>query len=397
MQKVFYPLLILFMLVLPATAQAHWPVQPTDQMHGIRGSFGDARYPDYHHGVDIPLNDDRPRRGAPSWASQRVFAVRSGRVWYQLRRPTTPSSSCTENRTAIDQTIYYHVVPTVSEGQYVRAGEPIGWSCRGRWHIHITQGYGPNPVNPLTNGLFKPYWNKIKPTITEFAVYTPCDSRAVVYEGRVVVRQCGRKLNPDNVAGRIDLRFQAYEEQPKVGVFATHPWIYAPLHPYQASVRVTRLIGGEPTGRVFINRRIWQLEHFQSMKPMNVHFAPGFRRWQPMRQCSRHRDYARCQGNYWYRAFATDYINGEYGRYLNTRDMPNGRYRVMVTLRSHTGMIGGRYIDITVNNKPGRSKASGMIEDPDPSLRSRYRPRVWSHDDEGDADVIAYAQALYQE
>ena len=142
---------------MPAVTQSYndafrgWPVRPHNRQHPVRGSFLDPR-PDpdlgavYHTGVDIAVRDDRPEAGAPRDRTHRVYAIESGVVEH-----ATPPGVCGNVR--VGHFGYGHVDARVAAGDRVRAGQLIGWTCRGWWHLHLTEwavaGGRRQLVNPL--------------------------------------------------------------------------------------------------------------------------------------------------------------------------------------------------------------------------------------------------------
>src|SRR4029453_4681571 len=115
-------------------AWSGWPVLPLKRQHPIRGSFLDPR-PDrrrgaiYHEGVDVAVRDDRPEGGAPPGRTHRVYAVEGGRG-PEGTAPGIPGSP------RIGHFGYGHIESLVAPGESVRAGQHIGWTCQGYWHVH---------------------------------------------------------------------------------------------------------------------------------------------------------------------------------------------------------------------------------------------------------------------
>ena len=144
-----------------------WPVAPQHQQHPVRGTFLDPR-PDpeigaiYHTGVDIAVRDDRPDTAAPSGRTHRVFAIEGGVV----DAATAPGVRGTVR---IGHFGYGHVDARVERGDRVRAGQFIGWTAKGSWHVHLTEFHFPgdgshvllNPLRP--GGKLKPYADTRRP------------------------------------------------------------------------------------------------------------------------------------------------------------------------------------------------------------------------------------------
>ena len=119
-----------------------WPINPMHSQHPVRGSFLDPRGKDdtglsgYHFGIDVSVDDAHPESGAPPLLSHRVYAVESGRVGVSANNVARP---CLDRRIEIGHFAYWHVSPSVRGGQRVRAGQQIGWSCLGVWHVHLSE------------------------------------------------------------------------------------------------------------------------------------------------------------------------------------------------------------------------------------------------------------------
>ena len=132
-----------------------WPVSPQHQQHPVRGTFLDPR-PDpqlgaiYHTGVDVAVRDDRPAAGAPAGRTHRVFAIEGGVV----AEATQPG---VRGNIRIGHFGYGHVDARVKKGDRVRAGQFIGWTTKGSWHVHLTEFHttsdGPtDPAEPASAG-----------------------------------------------------------------------------------------------------------------------------------------------------------------------------------------------------------------------------------------------------
>ena len=119
-----------------------WPVAPTQAEHPVRGSFLDPRGKDdvglsgYHFGIDVSIDDRSPEAGAPAGFSHRVYAVESGTAAVSA---STPARSCLNRRLDVGHFSYWHVSPTVANGRHVQGGQQIGWSCKGVWHVHLSE------------------------------------------------------------------------------------------------------------------------------------------------------------------------------------------------------------------------------------------------------------------
>jgi hypothetical protein len=156
----------MLLLACTSTAQASWPLAPINRQHPIRSGWYDVRGPGRtgrfgtHRGIDIVDDQTSINPHAPPHGAHRVYAISAGVVWRRFPRTIK-----------IGRWGYGHVMPRRRLGAYVRAGEFIGWSIRGIWHIHISlyNHLHIEKINPLSppgerNGL-KPLRDVWPPTI----------------------------------------------------------------------------------------------------------------------------------------------------------------------------------------------------------------------------------------
>ena len=262
-----------------------WPVRPHDRQHPIRGSFLDPR-PDpalgavYHTGVDIAVRDDRPESGAPQGRTHRVYAIEGGVV-----EEATPRGVCGNVR--VGHFGYGHVDALVAAGQRVQAGQHIGWTCRGWWHLHLTEwaftGDKRLLVNPLRPaGKLKPFQDTAPPVIHEVRFHTPAEpawGRRV--RSFATLPHAGRRLNRTKLAGLVDVRAHISDPQSFIGWFRDVPALAAPHHPY----RVGLLLVDRRTRRV-VYRRTAFLSLTEPSLPAGQHYAPGTPRTSPRKPAS---------------------------------------------------------------------------------------------------------------
>ncbi|HEX2110617.1 MAG TPA: hypothetical protein VHF67_03605 [Gaiellaceae bacterium] len=323
-----------------------WPVAPTHRQHPIRGGFLDPRYPErvYHWGIDVNVRDDRPERGAPPGRTHRVYAVEGGVVRY-ARDGGTP---CLHRRVELGHFSYWHVDPTVRAGQAVHAGQMIGWTCQGAWHVHlgewaVVRGYRVW-VNPLhRGGKIAPYADTAAPLAPAISFYAPADPPAF-----------GTRLDPNRLAGVVDARASVSDPQSFRG------WMVGPLealhadhHPYELRVRMTRLRTGRTWTWTVFRSDIWlgeQAPPFGTPLPFTHHFAQGTDGKPKTPDCLRRRAAARtnppsCDGDYAFHLFGT-----QRGRFWDTRLVPNGRYRFAVTAIDVRGNRTSATAEATVAN-----------------------------------------------
>jgi hypothetical protein len=320
-----------------------WPVVPLKQQHPIRGSFLDPRPGPtlgavYHTGVDVAVRDDRPEAGAPAGRTHRVYAIEGGPV-----REATVPGVCGFVR--VGHFGYGHVDSVVRPGQVVRAGQHIGWTCRGHWHVHLSEfiftGEGGRiVVNPLRRGgKLHPYVDRAAPTIHELRFYTPATPRWRRRAGTTValLPQAGRRLNRSALAGRVDVRARVSDPQSFIGWFRELPHLAAPHHPFRLGLTIMRLA----TGRIVHRREVFWAEQLLEM-PAGQHFAPGTEQNLPASGCMLFHREKRCDGVYWFRLFPRPY--------WDTSRLPDGRYRLRIRAWDVSGRMSKADTIVTLRN-----------------------------------------------
>lgn len=318
-----------------------WPVKPRNRQHPIRGSFLDPR-PDpklgaiYHEGVDVAVRDDRPESGAPPGRTHRVYAIESGPVFFASPHGARGSAH-------IGHFGYGHIDPVVFTGETVVAGQHIGWTCEGDWHVHLTEFLfttgAPLVVNPLrAGGKLRPYVDTAPPAITEVRFSSPASPAWSRRPTTSVARlpRAGRRLDPERLAGRVDVRVRTSDPQSFVGWFRDLPHLAAPHHPFRLAVTIRSLA----TGRIVRRREAFRAEQLPDL-PAGEHFAPGTEQNLPAGGCMRRHAELPCNGVYWLRVFP---------KYWDTTDLPDGRYRLRVRVWDVAGNVAAETVDVTIAN-----------------------------------------------
>ena len=319
-----------------------WPVLPLHRQHPIRGAFLDPRAHDrlgavYHNGIDIAVRDDRPGRGAPPGRTHRVHAIEGGRV-------TNATAPGHRGLVDIAHFRYEHVDVLVRPGDIVEPGQHIAWAWKGDWHVHLSEFLDlPDGsrafVNPLRpGGKVRPYADRARPVVEEVRFYTP----AMPKWGRRPVNvarfpQAGRRLDKRRLSGKVDVRVRIADPQSFIGWFKDRPWLAAPHHPFRVSVSVAQ----HGTGRVFHDAEVFRSEQMLEL-PAGHHFAPGTEQNLSAGGCERRHRTLRCQGIYWFRLFPPPY--------LDTRRLPNGRYRISIRVWDAAGNADIDNTDVTIRN-----------------------------------------------
>ena len=218
---------------------------------------------------------------------------------------------------------YGHIDPIVQTGESVAPGQHIGWTCRGDWHVHLsefvfTSGH-PILVNPLRpGGKLHPYVDTARPVIREIRFYTPADPAWTRRPTTSVARlpHAGTRIARDRLFGRVDVRVRVSDPQSFIGWFEELPWLAAPHHPFRLAVTIVDLASGRASadGRRFAPSRF-------SLN-LRAGTSPRARsRTCPLEGCMLRHAAIRCDGVYWFRLFP---------RYWDTTRLGDGRYEVRV-------------------------------------------------------------------
>jgi hypothetical protein len=313
----------------------------------VRGSFLDPRGKDdtglsgYHFGIDISIDDSHPEAGAPALLSHRVYAVESGTVSASANNVARP---CLDRRAEIGHFAYWHVSPIVHGGQHVRAGQQIGWSCLGVWHVHLSEWQlfrGRRVwVNPLHRGSpLSPYVDTARPSVNAFTFNTP-PARPWLPATSLVQPDSSRTLPPGDLHGLVELRANIGDPQSLVGFLSRNPAWPTVFTPYRVSVQIK----SASTGRIVLSRVSVQADQLPQT-PYIVHYAPGTTEDDNMQECVGPPQKAHCAGTYWLRPFSR--FREEY---WNTRTTPNGTYTITVTAQDVRGGTSARTATVTVKN-----------------------------------------------
>lgn len=236
--------------IIPPAARAAshtygWPVKPFHVQHPVRGFFGDPRIGgnpfgsarQFHFGVDVSAPDGTA-----------VFATASGVVSFQPRHPdavviSTPSGV---------QFSYWHLVPSVRSGQFVRAYVTrIGRIARGWGHVHFSERRSGRYVNPLRPGAMGPFFDRTRPWVRN-----------------VTAERGGLAVRVDTLRGRVDLIAEAYDETP---LRIAAPWNDKPVMPVLVRWRLVRPNGSTMRWRKVVDFR-WTIPPPSAFSTV---YAPG--------------------------------------------------------------------------------------------------------------------------
>ena len=273
---------------------AGWPVAPVHEQHAIRGSFLDPRKPseqgNYHIGIDIGVRDDQPDAGAPANRTHRVFAVEGGTARID---PAQGAVGCVNRRAAVGHFQYWHTdtVGTVNDGDTIVAGQLIGWTCKGLWHVHLSEVQNVDGVdtwvNPLhAGGKLQPYVDTAPPIIRSVRFTRPARASWQITNNTRWSTAPALTLQASDLNGIVDVSALVGDAQSYRGFFAELQRLYSNLHPYRVRLGLTRL----RDGREVIAQDVFQADAFlEANLPLrglpvsfDRHYAPG-----PTRMCPR--------------------------------------------------------------------------------------------------------------
>ena len=187
----------------------------------------------------------------------------------------------------------------------VVAGQHIGWTCRGDWHLHLSEfiftSGDPLVVNPLRPGRkLEPYADSARPEIREIRFYAPATPAWTRRPTTSVARfpPAGTRYSRERLFGRVDVRVRVSDPQSFIGWFGDLPWLAAPHHPFRLAVTITDLV----TGRMVRRREAFRAEQVPEL-PASRHYAPGTEQNLPAAGCMLRHSTMSCDGTYWFRLF----------------------------------------------------------------------------------------------
>jgi hypothetical protein len=202
--------LTLCALVSTAPASAYpWPIEPFHQQHPIRANFGDPRTRfwntmltdglqgpglfQFHNGIDIAAPEGTP-----------VYPVLSGTA-------SLIDGAAVVVRSPGHKFQYFHIVPTVHNGQHVVAQRTVlGHVMHAANHVHLTEIRGRRVWNPLARGGVAPYVDRTTPQVD--AIFARPVTSLVPIES-------------NTLCGRVSLVAAAHDTPPLAvpGTFAGYP------------------------------------------------------------------------------------------------------------------------------------------------------------------------------
>ena len=273
----------------------------------------------YHLAIDILVNDAK--------GPQPVFAIEGGRVREAKHAwQTTPlDEKVRAGVVGIGHFRYAHLVPSVAVGDTVAAGQEIGRTAPGWWHIHLEelawvrgQRILLNPLRP--GGKLAPVVDGGSPSVSAMRIYP----KAAENDPKPI------SLPLDRVRGvvvPVALAMDAFPltDWPKAPV--------VPLHVYRARIELKR---GET---VVLERKLFQIDR-QPGPTWEHYFRPPTRRSAPVAVCVVRKPVS-CAGRFWLRLWE---------RGWDTRSVPNGQYALTLTVEDTVGKRASRTLRFRVAN-----------------------------------------------
>ena len=173
-----------------------WPLRPFDRPHPVRAYLDDPRIAsatarNFHIGIDI---------GTPGGSP--VYAIESG---IARRSPHATVVAITNGAHLFG---YWHIVPTVRNGQHVPRHALVGHTLPTYNHVHLSERWHGRFVNPLRPGGIGPFADRTTPKTI-----------------RVSFRAAGARRDPESLRGTVDLVADSFDVIPDVG---PHPWSATP-------------------------------------------------------------------------------------------------------------------------------------------------------------------------
>jgi hypothetical protein len=151
-----------------------WPLKPFHQPHPIRAGIDEIRGTQFHVAVDIQATTNEP-----------VYAIQSG-----IAEPAA-TGSYGDYKVTVGSFTYWHIVPSVSAGQYVTAYKTVlGHVENGHGHIAFSEGPDDGFLNPLRpGGPLSPYTDTLAPIIGHPDINSDGDVVVAAFDPQSVVHR----------------------------------------------------------------------------------------------------------------------------------------------------------------------------------------------------------------
>jgi hypothetical protein len=267
-----------------------WPLKPFDAPHPVRAYLDDPRVSmdstqrSFHFGIDISAKGNTP-----------VFAIEAGIVHLH--------GAWTVNVRSGARTFeYWHIVPTVKDGQWVSRHTLVGRTRTIFNHVHLSEYLSGRYVNPLRAGGLGPFADRTSPTTA-----------------RLTFRQTGRWSDPREVRGTVDLVADSFDIVRDV---KPNPWPATPALLRWRIMQGTKVIAPWHTSHDFRESVLTRSEYSRT-------YASGTRMNHPG----------------WAGYFCFYLTHG-----WNSRSVHNGTYRLEVAASDIRGNVGLAFFAFTVAN-----------------------------------------------
>ena len=305
-----------------------WPVAPQHRTHAVYGTFGNptTKWPSdmpgprvgYHQAIDILQNDASGRHP--------VFAIEGGTVHEAtVAEILTPLKERVRSGIiSIGHFRYSHVAPSVELGEKVEAGQEIGQTCLGFWHMHLeeraTAGGKTVMLNPLRpGGKLAPVKDTGNPFVREMRIYAKADETSEAT--RSTARPCPRRRRPRRARDGL---------LPLPGVAGRS---------HRSPARLPRIDRASPGADHRPRPDALSARH-GARAHLAALFPPATRRSAPIAVCIV-REPKDCTGKIWIRLWE---------RGWDTRKVPNGSYTLKLTVEDTVGRSASKTLRLQVAN-----------------------------------------------
>ena len=267
-----------------------WPLKPFGTAHPVRAYLNDPRVSmdssqrSFHFGIDISAKGNTP-----------VFAIEPGiahlhGAWTVMVRSGARTFE------------YWHIVPSVRDGQRVTRHTLLGHTRMIFNHLHLSEYLSGRYVNPLRAGGLGPFSDRTSPTTA-----------------RLTFRQAGRWIDPRAVRGTVDLVSDSFDSVPDV---KPNPWPATPALLRWRILQGTKVVAGWNTSHDFREGILKRSEYGRT-------YASGTRMNHPG----------------WAGYFCFYLAQG-----WSSRSVHNGTYRLEVAASDIRGNVGLAFFAFTVAN-----------------------------------------------
>ncbi len=327
-------ILVSFALALAASASASaypWPIKPFHEQHPIRANFGDPRTRFWN----TMLTDGLQGPGLFQFHNGIDIAATEGTAVYPVLSGTASliDGAAVLVRSPGHKFQYFHIKPTVHDGQHVIAGRTVlGHVIRATNHVHLTEIRGRRVWNPVARGGIAPYRDTTVPEV-DAIVARPVSSLL--------------PLDPSAVCGTISLAAAAQDTPPipVPGTFAGYP-----VSPSLVTWSLTKL-----DGLVYVPSI--PAANFRKTLPVVRTFWDVYARgsYQNAPRFSNQQFFM--PGRFLYNLAGT----------LDTRSYPNGRYEVRVQVSDMRGNWSDAVQQFRFENRPDTTGGCPEVQPPSSS------------------------------